>query len=80
MPEQTYSAADRRARAGEPDSLPFHRREPGVATLLLGLAVMLLALILPQELRTFAFYPGLVCIAIGLFLTLRHGPERPKNG
>jgi len=80
MTEPTYPAVERRAEAVQPDSRSLLRREPGLATLFLGLAVMLLALILPQEHRTFAFYPALVCVAIGTFLILRHGPERPKNG
>lgn len=40
---------------------------------------MLITLILPMEHRTFAFYPALVLVGVGVFLTLRHGPERPKN-
>lgn len=64
----------------QPDTRPFYRREPGLATLILGLGIMLIMLILPMEHRTFAFYPALAVIGAGVFLIFRHGPERPKNG
>ena len=79
MPQQTESPTTTRAQAIQPVALPFYRREPGLATLFLGLAIMLITLILPTEHRTFAFYPALVVIGAGVMLTLRHGPERPKN-
>lgn len=40
---------------------------------------MLLALLLPQELRTFVFYPAIAFIIVGTFVTLRHGPDRHQN-
>lgn len=79
MPQQPDSPPTARAQALPTAARPFHRREPGLATLILGLAVMLITLILPMEHRTFAFYPALVLVGVGVFLTLRHGPERPKN-
>jgi hypothetical protein len=80
MPEPTNHAENHRAAAVQTSSRAFLKREPGLAILLLGLAAMILALILPQEHRTFAFYPALACVGIGVILTLRHGPDRPKNG
>ena len=79
MLQQTDSLTTASAQAIQADTRPFHRREPGIATLILGLAIMLIALILPMEHRTFAFYPALAVIGVGVFLTLRHGPDRPKN-
>ncbi|MEO7042181.1 MAG: hypothetical protein ABI035_07970 [Gemmatimonadaceae bacterium] len=79
MTQQTDSPTTARAQALPTVAQPFYRREPGLATLILGLAIMLFTLILPTEHRTFAFYPALVVIGAGIFLTLRQGPERPKN-
>ncbi|MEO7104279.1 MAG: hypothetical protein ABI311_12845 [Gemmatimonadaceae bacterium] len=79
MPQQPDSATTAGAQTIQAADRPFHRREPGIATLFLGLAIMLLTLILPMEHRTFAFYPALAVIGVGVFLTLRHGPDRSKN-
>ncbi|MEO8945246.1 MAG: hypothetical protein ABI338_02015 [Gemmatimonadaceae bacterium] len=79
MPQQTDSPTTARAQAIQTAAQPFYRREPGLATLFSGLAIMLITLILPMEHRTFAFYPALALVGVGVFLTLRHGPERPKN-
>jgi 4-hydroxybenzoate polyprenyltransferase len=57
----------------------FLREELALAVSFLGLAVMILAWLLPHALREYAFYPGLVVIAIGVVLTLRHGPDRPRH-
>ena len=57
----------------------FHRREPGLATIILGFAIMLITLVLPMEHRAFAFYPALVVIGAGILLTLRHGPDEPQK-
>lgn len=65
----------RGSRAEQADTRPWIRREPGLAVLVVGLAVMILALVLPMQHRAFAFYPGLVCVGIGIILTLGHGPE-----
>lgn len=80
MPNQSDKPADGRAIAVAPASGSLPRREPGLATLFLGLAVMILALILPQEHRILAFYPAVAVIAIGTILTLRRGPDRSKDG
>jgi len=79
MTQQTDSATNARANTVKVVAQPFHKREPGLATLFVGLAIMLMTLLLPMEHRTFAFYPALVITGVGVFLTLRHGPERPKN-
>jgi hypothetical protein len=80
MSEQKIPQVDRRASAAEPAPRPWVRREPGLAVLTLGLAVMILALVLPHEHRTFAFYPALLCVGIGVIMTLHHGPEPLKKG
>lgn len=79
MPNQSDRPADGRAITAAPPAGNLLRREPGLATLFLGLAVMILALILPQEQSTLAFYPAVAIIAIGTILTLRHGPDRSKE-
>ena len=79
MPNQSDKPADGRAIAVAPVSGSVLRRESGLATLVLGLAVMIVALILPQEQRILAFYPAIAIIAIGIILTLRHGPDRSKE-
>jgi hypothetical protein len=79
MPENTYPAAERRLENAQPVTRRWFRREPGLAIVLLGLFVMLLALLIPQELRTIAFYPALVLVVLGTFLTLRHGPDQHRN-
>lgn len=79
MPENTYPAVERRADNPQPTQRSWFRREPGLATVFLGLGVMLLALLLPQELRTFVFYPAIAFIIVGTFVTLRHGPDRHQN-
>jgi hypothetical protein len=57
----------------------FVRQETALAVSFLGLVVMILAWLLPHALREYAFYPGLVVIAAGVVLTLRHGPDRPRH-
>jgi hypothetical protein len=85
MPDNTYSASDRGAQqvpgAQRERSrfLNWFRREPGLATVFLGLAAMILALLLPREVRTLAFYPGVVITVAGTLITLRHGPDRPRQ-
>jgi hypothetical protein len=79
MPTQNNTATDGRSKAISRDARPWYRREPGLVTLFVGLAIMLVALILPMEHRTFAFYPALVVVGAGLLMTLRHGPEKPRN-
>jgi hypothetical protein len=56
----------------------WFRRELALAVSFLGLGVMGLALLLPHELRIFVFYPALAIIAVGVILTLLHGPDRPR--
>ncbi|MEO7217359.1 MAG: hypothetical protein ABI026_04130 [Gemmatimonadaceae bacterium] len=80
MPQQTNAAAEPQSLAVQPDIRPWIRREPGLAVLLLGLVVMILALVLPMQHRAFAFYPGLVSVGIGMVLTLAHGPEPRPPG
>jgi hypothetical protein len=79
MPENTYPAVERRSDAGRPVQRSWFRREPGLASVFLGLGVMLLALLLPQERRTLAFYPAIALIVIGTLLTLRHGPDKHQD-
>jgi len=79
MPNQIDQAADSRAKAIPSVSSRWFRREPGLATLFAGLAVMILALLLPQEQRTLAFYPALALVALGTLLILRHGPDRSRD-
>jgi hypothetical protein len=74
------SAAEPRVMAAKADSRPWIRREPGLAVLIAGLIVMILALILPMQHRAFAFYPGLVIVGAGILMTLRHGPEPRPPG
>lgn len=56
----------------------WFRRELALAVSFLGLGVMVLALLLPHELRIYVFYPALGIIAVGVILTLLHGPDRPR--
>ena len=82
MPENTYPAVERREPAShdaQPVQRSWLRREPGLVTVFLGLGVMLLALLLPQELRTMAFYPSIALIVIGTLLTLSHGPDKHQD-
>ena len=85
MTQNTYNNAAKRGgsprnpAAASPAPKSLARREPGLATLVLGLAVMLITLILPQEHRPLAFYPALVCVGIGVIMTLRHGPDQPRS-
>lgn len=75
MTENTFLAAESRGNNSNNVARPWFRRESGLVTVFLGLAVMLLALLLPQDARIFAFYPGIACVIVGTFLTLRHGPD-----
>jgi anti-sigma factor RsiW len=79
MPQNSYPAAERREQHAPSAQPRWLRREPGLATVLLGLGVMVLALLLPQEQRTLAFYPAIALLVIGTFLTLRHGPDRHRD-
>lgn len=79
MPENTYPAIDRRANNPQAVQRSWLRREPGLATVFAGLGVMLLALLLPQEQRMLAFYPAIAIVVVGVFLTLRHGPDRHQD-
>jgi hypothetical protein len=79
MPENTYPAVDRRANNAQPVQQRWFRREPGLVVVLIGLGVMLLALLLPQEHRTFAFYPAVAIVVIGTLITLRHGPDQHRD-
>lgn len=79
MPDNTYTAVEHRAEIAQPGVRSWFRREPGLAMVFLGLFVMLLALLIPQELRTLAFYPALALVVIGTFLTLRHGPDQHRD-
>jgi hypothetical protein len=78
MSDNSNPGFNRRAESGvSADS--WYRREPGLATLILGLIVMILAFLFPQEQRTLAFYPAVAFIVVGTLMTLRHGPDRPKE-
>jgi|GEM_PF-1641854 len=80
MPDNNYNNSPTRptdTSAEAPKSLV--RREPGLTTLMFGLAVMVVTLLLPQAHRPFAFYPALAIVAIGVLLVLRHGPDRLRN-
>ncbi|HXF23060.1 MAG TPA: hypothetical protein VN602_00975 [Gemmatimonadaceae bacterium] len=79
MPENTYAAAERRSDNAQPVRRNWFRREPGLTAVFLGLGVMLLALLLPQEQRTMAFYPAIALVVIGTLLTLRHGPDKHQD-
>jgi len=79
MPENTYAAAERRSDGAQPVRRNWFRREPGLTAVFLGLGVMLLALLLPQEQRTMAFYPAIALVVIGTLLTLRHGPDKHQD-
>jgi hypothetical protein len=78
MPDNSIQTSALRAeRSGAAGS--WYRREPGLATLFLGLIVMILAFLFPPEQRTLAFYPAVAFIVVGTLMTLRHGPDRPKD-
>jgi uncharacterized membrane protein SirB2 len=83
MTDQIDLTTDGRTQAGPAarDGInrgSWFRRELALAVSFLGLGVMVLALLLPHELRIFAFYPALGVIAVGVVLTLLHGPDRPR--
>lgn len=80
MPENTSSRDSRAASASLSAAAPtpersLVRREPGIVTLIVGLAVMAMTLLLPNEHRPIAVYPALALIAVGVLLILRHGPD-----
>ena len=79
MPENTYPATERRSPNTQPVRRSWFRREPGLAVVIVALVVMLLALLLPQEHRTSAFYPAVALVVIGTLLTLRHGPDQHRD-
>lgn len=80
MPENTSSrdnpaASTSRSSAAAAPERSLVRREPGIVTLIVGLAVMAMTLLLPNEHRPIAAYPALALIAVGVLLILRHGPD-----
>lgn len=83
MPENPYDR-DNRAAPSLSSTAPtpersLVRREPGIVTLIVGLAVMAMTLLLPHEHRPIAVYPALALIAVGVLLILRHGPDQQRH-